>query len=118
MEPTYRLEPKPNEKFNSQAVEKLLSETLERFLKDKKYDKKSGPKQALLLSNALNMRMKDLKMPRYKLVCHVIIGEGENADVGSVSRCLWDSSTDSFATASFSNGSIYAVATAYGVYFE
>jgi hypothetical protein len=32
------------------------------------------------------------------------------------SRCFWDSDTDSYASETFSNDSLFCVAAAYGVY--
>jgi len=42
----------------------------------------------------------------------------EHPDMQLASRCLWVPNTDAFSSASFSNDSLFAVATVYAVYFE
>lgn len=62
--------------------------------------------------------MKELKLPRYKIVCLVNIGEVKNQGVRMSSRCLWDPTNDTFATYEFTNGSLFATASVYGIYTE
>lgn len=55
---------------------------------------------------------------RYKLISLATIGEKKDQDVRVGSRCVWDTQWDSFATATFQNPHIYAVATVYALYYE
>lgn len=63
-------------------------------------------------------RVKDMMIPRYKIIVVISIGQltGQNMRVGS--RCLWDAANDTFASHSFKNSSLFAVANVYAVYFE
>ena len=61
-------------------------------------------------------RLKDLNLPKYKLFVHVVIGESRGQGVQLSNRCFWDADTDGFASESIKNDSLYAVATAYGIY--
>ena len=42
-------------------------------------------------------------MPRYKIVCQVTLGQRKDQGMRFCSRCLWDTNTDNYATASFKN---------------
>eukprot|EP00163_Fabomonas_tropica_P008216 TRINITY_DN1783_c0_g1_i1.p1 TRINITY_DN1783_c0_g1~~TRINITY_DN1783_c0_g1_i1.p1 ORF type:complete len:104 (-),score=7.30 TRINITY_DN1783_c0_g1_i1:290-601(-) len=60
----------------------------------------------------------DLGYRRYKLVVQTVIGENNGQGVRTASRCLWDTENDNFASASFANTSIFAVAMVFGLYYE
>ncbi len=53
---------------------------------------------------------------RYKLLVQVVIGQQKGEGVRMGTRCFWDSESDNYASDTFSNDSLFCVATAYGVY--
>jgi hypothetical protein len=55
---------------------------------------------------------------RYKYVCVVTIGQKKEQGMAVCSRCVWNTETDNYASASFSRGDLLAVATLYATYFE
>lgn len=57
-------------------------------------------------------------IPRYKIVVLVHIGQLCDQSMQISSRCLWDSTNDTFATYSFKNSSLFGVGTVYAVYYE
>ena len=59
-----------------------------------------------------------LKIPRYKLVFQIIIYENSDQDVYIASRCLWDVSTDNFATYTYKNDDLICTCMIYGLYLE
>lgn len=69
-------------------------------------------------SQVIRARVKDLMIPRYKIVVLVHIGQLTGQSMQISSRCLWDASNDTFASYSFKNSSLFGVATVYAVYFE
>lgn len=66
----------------------------------------------------IRARVKDLMIPRYKFVVLVHIGQLCDQSMQISSRCLWDSTNDTFATYSFKNSSLFGVGTVYAVYYE
>lgn len=56
--------------------------------------------------------------PRYKFIFQATMGENHNQMIRNASRCLWDSTTDNCASASWTNGRVYAVATCFALYYE
>lgn len=71
-----------------------------------------------LFLQMVRARIKELMIPRYKIICLVHIGQLGNQCVRIGSRCLWDSAYDTFATYEFKNKSLFAVCTVYAVYAE
>lgn len=62
--------------------------------------------------------VKDLLVPRYKLVVLVHIGQLSGQSMQVSSRCLWDASNDTSASYSFKNSSLFGLANVYAVYYE
>jgi len=56
--------------------------------------------------------------PRYKLVFIASMGENHSQMVRNASRCLWDPAEDGCASATWTNGRVYAVATCFALYYE
>lgn len=66
----------------------------------------------------IKAKVKELMIPRYKIICLVHIGQMGDQSIRIGSRCLWDHVNDSFACSEFKNNSLYAIASVYGVYYE
>lgn len=117
-EPTYRMNPDESKQFPPCAVDKKIKSVLKSMLEDVTYDASMAPSLSVTVSNTLRMELKDLEIPRYKLICHVMLGEKKGQHVEVASRCLWNDNFDSYASATYQNNSLFAVGTVYGVYFE
>jgi hypothetical protein len=70
------------------------------------------------LVTAIKARTKTCNFLRYKLVCNVLIMENKGQGSQVVSRGLLNTDTDSFATYTYRNSSLIAVAHVHGLYFE
>lgn len=76
-------------------------------------------KSVLSLSfQVVKARVKDLMIPRYKIIVIISIGQIRDQNMRMGSRCLWDETHDNFSSHTFKNSSLFATATVYGVYFE
>ncbi|XP_009679269.2 LOW QUALITY PROTEIN: dynein light chain Tctex-type 4 [Struthio camelus] len=117
-ENTYKMQPDEGCKFNASRVQQVLESALASSLGDAAYSAQSGAPLAHSLADLLRSRAKEVVPPRYKLVCHVLLGQRGQQSLLVASRTLWDPQTDSFASATFSNASLFAVATVHGLYFE
>lgn len=56
-------------------------------------------------------------LKRYKLFVHCIIGEKKGQGIKIGSKCMWDTNNDAMVTANFENEVLFAVVTAFGIYF-
>ena len=115
-ENTYQLEPK--KKFQSDKVKAIIDSVLESQLKDEAYEPNACKQWVLTLSEIIKSRVKELEYERYKIVCVVTIGKLKDQGLRMASRCCWDPNWDTFATGSFKNKTLYAVASVWGVYYE
>lgn len=66
----------------------------------------------------IRSRVKELQIPRFKVITVVTIGSvnGQGMTVGS--RCLWDAAVDMQSSFEFKNQHLFAVGIVYGVYTE
>ncbi|KFP78575.1 Tctex1 domain-containing protein 4, partial [Acanthisitta chloris] len=105
-------------KFNAERVQQVLEGALASALGTTAYSPQGSAPLVQSLVEFLQSRAKEVVPPRYKLVCHVVLGQQGQQSLLVASRALWDPETDSFASATFSNASLFAVATVHGLYFE
>ncbi|KAI8818488.1 Tctex-1 family-domain-containing protein [Fimicolochytrium jonesii] len=115
-ENTFKL--KPDRKFQSETVRRIAEEILHRNLTKQKYEGGKSPILAQSISNEILGAVKKLDYERYKIVVDVTIGEFKGQGIRVASRAVWDTTTDSYASASFKNATIFAVAIVFGCYFE
>lgn len=118
MAPSYRTEPAPGERWEATRAQRALEEVLATGLQDTSY---SGTKAGLLaqeLCELVHTRLRELSPPCYKLVCNVVLGQRSGQGAHVVSRALWDTAHDGLASATFTNASLFAVATVHGLYYE
>lgn len=116
VENTYRMEPK--RKFPEREVREIIKNSLEALLGELTYSGTEFGFLTKLLSSRIMEQVKSLNIERYKLVCVVNVGSKHNQGLRIASRCLWNAENDTHVTASIENGTLFAVATVYGVYFE
>ncbi|KFW95615.1 Tctex1 domain-containing protein 4, partial [Phalacrocorax carbo] len=101
-------------KFDAEQVQRVLEGALAGALRTTVY----SPQGSAPLAQSLAELLRRVVPPRYKLVCLVLLSQRGQQSLLVASRALWDPESDSFASATFSNASLFAVATVHGVYFE
>ncbi len=71
------------------------------------------------ICDEIKTKLKDpqTNLKRYKFLVHCIIGEKKGQGIKFGSKCFWDPNNDSMVTANFENENIYAIVTAFGIYF-
>ncbi|CAH1776088.1 unnamed protein product [Owenia fusiformis] len=116
MEPTYQME--PAKKFPTGSVQTIISDVLSNYLQEEKYEPEMCRQMTKTISEVVKARVKDLMVPRYKVICVIHIGQKGEQGIRVGSRCLWDSGYDTFATSEFRNNSLFAIGTVYAVYHE
>ena len=116
LENTYHTEPK--QRFPEGEVREIIKNSLEGLLSEQTYSAKECGFLTKLLSSRIIEQVKSLNIERYKLVCLVNVGSKHNQGLMVASRCLWNAEYDTHVTATVENGTLFAVATVYGAYFE
>ena len=89
--------------LNPRVVKDLITTVLQEHLKGKEYDQNETGTWTKDIATQIKARLKELKLPRYKFLVQVIIGEMKGAGVRCGCRCLWDQQTDKVAEATFQN---------------
>lgn len=72
----------------------------------------------VFLLQVIKARVKELMIPRYKIVVVIHIGQLNEQSMQIGSRCLWDPESDTFSSYVFKNASLFALANVYAIYFE
>nr|XP_004670566.2 dynein light chain Tctex-type 4 [Jaculus jaculus]XP_045004715.1 dynein light chain Tctex-type 4 [Jaculus jaculus]XP_045004716.1 dynein light chain Tctex-type 4 [Jaculus jaculus]XP_045004717.1 dynein light chain Tctex-type 4 [Jaculus jaculus]XP_045004718.1 dynein light chain Tctex-type 4 [Jaculus jaculus] len=116
--PSYRTEPLPGECWEAASAQRALEALLDAELCNASYSGTEAGRLARELCEQVRMRMRELCPPRYKLVCSVVVGPRAGQGVHVVSRALWDAVHDGLASATYTNASLFAVATVHGLYYE
>ena len=114
-ENTYMIRPSFKHKFKSENVKSIIQEVLNEELGNKTYEEVDDT-AVKHISDTVKEKLKGLEYDRYKFVSYVTIGEKKGEGVKMVTRCLWDSDTDNYASVTFSNETLFCVAVAYGVF--
>ncbi|CAK8676235.1 dynein light chain Tctex-type 5-B-like [Clavelina lepadiformis] len=115
-ENSYQLEPFTH--FPVAEIGLILENILSSSLADVSYKPDECRKLTKLISDDIKSKVKELDIPRYKIICMVHIGELSNQGLRISSRCLWNAKFDTFSSFEYKNSSLFAVACVYGVYFE
>ncbi|XP_048353567.1 dynein light chain Tctex-type 4 [Sphaerodactylus townsendi] len=117
-ENTYKTQPDEGCRFNVFQIQQVLESILTSYLGDTKYSPANSGQLVQNLSDLIRNRVKELSPSRYKLVCNVFLGQQANQGLQVASRSLWDTENDNYASATFTNSYLFAVATVHGLYFE
>ncbi|XP_003975863.2 dynein light chain Tctex-type 5 [Takifugu rubripes] len=116
MENTYQLG--PHKRFPVAAATDILKDVLTSYLQEEKYEVEWSQKMTKTLCEVIRAGIKDLLIPRYKIVVLVHIGQLSGQSMQVSSRCLWDASSDTSASYVIKNSSLFGVANVYAVYYE
>ncbi|XP_054021374.1 dynein light chain Tctex-type 5 [Dryobates pubescens] len=108
----------PAVRFPVAAVDEILKDVLGSYLKEQPYEPARCRDLAEDIAEVIKARVKDLMIPRYKIVVVTTIGQLNEQSMQIGSRCLWDPASDTFSSYVFKNPSLFAVAKVYAVYFE
>ncbi|XP_004411921.1 PREDICTED: tctex1 domain-containing protein 1 [Odobenus rosmarus divergens] len=116
MENTYQLG--PTKHFPAVIVNHILKDVLTNYLQEEQYEPELCRQMTKTISEVIKTQVKDLMIPRYKLIVIVHIGQLKSQSILIGSRCLWDPKSDTFSSYVFRNSSLFALASVYAVYFE
>ncbi|KYO36898.1 tctex1 domain-containing protein 1 [Alligator mississippiensis] len=116
MENTYQLG--PTRRFPVVTVNNILKDVLTNYLQEEKYEAELCRQMTKTISEVIKARVKELMIPRYKIIVIIHIGQLNEQSMQIGSRCLWDPTSDTFSSYAFKNTSLFAHANVYAVYFE
>merc|ERR1719235_187378 len=98
-ENTYIMEPEHNEKFLPSKVTAIIEAIMTERLADKEYSVEDAKLWTIDLCNDIKAAVKEqVNVPRYKIMCQVLIGKNDGQGIRVASKCLWDHSNDNHAS--------------------
>ncbi|KAL7494155.1 hypothetical protein ACHAWT_003294 [Skeletonema menzelii] len=121
IEPTFRTEPEEAGKLYPSKAKAIADEILSEKLENKSADAIEFEFEEVSKAIADEVKEKikaSLHIPRYKVLVQATIGTMKDQGVKITSRCLWDTSTDNYATASFQNEFIFASVLVFFLYTD
>jgi hypothetical protein len=98
-----------NARFQRHKVQDILKGVVSEHMANQQYDPRQAAQTAKQIAESLREKVKALGYDRYKLVIQVTLGQKKGQAMRIVSRCLWDTETDSYASEYFENDSLYCV---------
>ncbi|XP_004841554.1 tctex1 domain-containing protein 1 [Heterocephalus glaber] len=116
MENTYQLGPMKH--FPMVIINCILKDVLTNYLQEEKYKPELCRQMTKTLSEVIKTQVKELMIPRYKLIVVTHIGQLKDQSLFIGSRCLWDPKSDTVSSYIFRNSSLFALASVYAVYSE
>mmetsp|Transcript_27112 Transcript_27112/g.59025 ORF Transcript_27112/g.59025 Transcript_27112/m.59025 type:complete len:127 (-) Transcript_27112:65-445(-) len=117
-ENTYIMEPKDDQKFLPSQVEGAIKRVLTDYFQDKVYGQEDAKMWTLDVSSEIKAAVKELNIPRYKIIVQVVVGESAAQGVRVGSKCLWDVTADNWASYTYTNTSLFATGMVFGCYYE
>eukprot|EP00879_Flechtneria_rotunda_P010008 GHRR01010464.1.p1 GENE.GHRR01010464.1~~GHRR01010464.1.p1 ORF type:complete len:137 (+),score=20.07 GHRR01010464.1:240-650(+) len=107
-----------NAKFQRHKIQEVLKHVLQERMGKQQYDPIKAAQISKHIAEDLREKVKALGYDRYKLVIQVTLGQKKGQAMRIVSRCLWDTSTDNFASEYYENDTLYCVCQVFGLYYE
>lgn len=128
VEPTYILQPDKDEKFYPTKVKEIADRVILQEVEKAKLNEKwiedwyefsdDIEDFSKSLADKIRDECKALNMPRYKLLVQVTVGQRKDQGTSITSRCLWNTSTDRYAAASFENEHFFISTLCFGLYID
>jgi len=115
---TYRIEPDDDYRFRPYKIQAKILEILVEELKGETYNPATVNELVKTVSRSVHQLMKNLQLPRYKIIMQTVITQKFDQLVRIASRCLWDQKTDNMLSVNYETKDMIAIVTVYAVYFE
>lgn len=108
----------PRAQFRLHELQGVLKAVLHERMEKQQYDPVKAAHITKHIAEDIREKVKALGCERHKLVIQVTLGQKTGQAMRIASRCLWDTSTDGFATEYYENESLYCVCQVFALYYE
>jgi hypothetical protein len=115
---TYRMEPDDESRFRPYKLQDKILEVLIEQMKDESYNPTTVNELVKDISRSVHQLMKNIQLPRYKIITQTVIGQKREQLLRIASRCLWDPKTDNMLSVNYETKDMIAVVIVYAVYLE
>jgi len=124
IENTYKMSPDENKRFYAYKIySNILELVTEKMNNCEKlnpacYNTKAAANLTRDLADNIRREAKNLSVPRYKIVVHVVIGQNNGQDGRVASRCLWNTDYDNCVSIQYKSKFMWASAVIFVLYAE
>jgi tctex1 domain-containing protein 2 len=118
--PTFRMEPEEEEKFYPSKAKAIAEKVAMAELNDDdEYNDDEAQSIALVISDKVREEVSaSISKGRYKIVVQTVIGQNADQGVRIASRCLWDPTTDNYASISHNTKKLFCNILVFATYTE
>ncbi|XP_041359429.1 dynein light chain Tctex-type 5-like [Gigantopelta aegis] len=116
MENSFSLE--PSEKFPYSEVKEIMKIVMHDMIGNMSYDAEECTTLSANLADVIKQKVKEVCIPRYKIVTNVSIGQLSGSSLCLTSRCIWNEKFDNYSEYTYTNGKLYAVGLVHGMFCE
>uniref|UniRef100_A0A7S3HL07 Dynein light chain n=1 Tax=Spumella elongata TaxID=89044 RepID=A0A7S3HL07_9STRA len=118
--PTFRMEPEEHERFFPSKGKAIADKIISDELNGAVYDEEDAKNWSINISDRVREAVTESMGPnsRYKVVVQTTIGQMRDQGIRIASRCLWDPTTDNYASCSFSNETLFCSCLVFALYTD
>jgi hypothetical protein len=117
--PTYRLEPGQEERFYPSRAKAIAEKVAAAEIGEQQYNDEDAKIWSLNISDKVREELAaSLSKSRYKIIVQTVIGQNANQGVRVASRCLWDPTTDNYASVTYKNQSLFCSIMIFATYTD
>lgn len=107
------------DRFYPSKAKTIAEKILNDELRGSEYNEDDAKIWSLNISDKVREAIyESLGKTRYKVVVQTTLGQHKDQGIRVASRCLWDPSTDNYASVSFSNPTLFATVLIFAVYTD
>ncbi|TKR80555.1 hypothetical protein L596_014613 [Steinernema carpocapsae] len=110
------LRPPPNLRFPKNDAKSRVERVVTDVFHDKIYDAAQVHKWSNEVAEKLKKELEDMKLPRYKYIVQVSVGEQRGQGLTINTGVCWDSDTDSSTSFLYNRDTFFCQVTLYAVY--
>lgn len=112
------IEPNWSNKFNSVEVTEEIKKINKKYFDEKDYNPEEGFNMCAELSKKVRDELLKKRLPRYKLICQVFIGQKKDQKLSIVAKGYWDNYVDNYAIYTYETDTFYCTNIVYGFYTD
>jgi hypothetical protein len=117
--PTFRLEPGENERFYPSRARATAERAAAAEIGEAEYNDEDAKVWSLNISDKVREEVAaSLKKSRFKVVVQTVIGQIKDQGIRVASRCLWDPTTDNYASYTYQNRHLFCTVLIFATYTD
>merc|ERR1712205_275661 len=113
------MEPEEDERFYPSKAKEITEKVIEEELANRQYDDDMAKSWSLNISDRVRELVHEsLPKSRFKIVVQTVIGAKADQAIRVASRCLWDANFDNYASATWSNSTLFCTVLVFALYTD